>query len=132
MTAVKQGQGGVSLIEILIVIALLGVLAGVGALALREFVDRSEVGSCRIERRVIATAIEAARADNARDEYPPVAGIDGLDGLRATGLLEWQPTPAYWNYVPAPGGGAGETALLRVDTAAVAEADCPSAPGSAP
>lgn len=126
-----RGQTGFSLLEVLVVIAMLGLLAGVAALGISRYVRWSETESCRLERHVIVTALEAARLDNIRDEYPPVAGADGLDGLRATGFLEWQVTSGYWNYAAVP-GEVGLTRLVRVDTAAVAESDCPPPPVATP
>ncbi len=122
----QRSQKGSTLIELLVVLAILGVLGGVVTVAAGEFVDRFAVAACRFERRSLVSAIErAARAANARGEAPPLAGPDGLDGVRLAGFLRWDPVPRYWEYRRPPGAPLGENVLFRrVGTASIPESAC--------
>ncbi|MBK6671111.1 MAG: prepilin-type N-terminal cleavage/methylation domain-containing protein [Actinobacteria bacterium] len=57
------GQGGFTLIELLIVIAILGILAGVVVLAVGGVSDSAQTKACEIEGKSIETAIQAYKAD---------------------------------------------------------------------
>jgi prepilin-type N-terminal cleavage/methylation domain-containing protein len=52
------GDGGFSLIELLIVIVVLGILATVVVFSVRGIVDRGEQSSQEIDERVLVTALE--------------------------------------------------------------------------
>jgi len=58
-----RGQGGFTLIELLIVIAILGILAGVVVYAVGGSTDKAKKSSCTTERDTIDTALEAYKAD---------------------------------------------------------------------
>jgi general secretion pathway protein G len=59
-----RGQGGFTLIELLIVIAILGILAGVVVFAVGGVNDTAQEKACEIEGKSIETAIQAYIADN--------------------------------------------------------------------
>lgn len=91
-----RGQGGFTLIELLIVIAILGILAGVIVFAVGGVQDTAEDKACEIEGKSIETAIQAAIADGIAapaladlgptylKEDPP-AGTWTLAGTEVTG-----------------------------------------------
>jgi general secretion pathway protein G len=118
-------QRGVTLVELLAVVAVLAVIAGVVIVAVVEVGDRARVSACRTERAEFVGAIEAMRIQNDRGEYPPVAGVDGLDAMRAAGLLDSGRPSDYWRYGPpiAP-GSSGPRNLVRRALDVVPAASC--------
>ena len=64
-----RGEEGFTLIELLIVIAILGILAGVVVFAVGGTTESAKKNSCKIDRQTIETAAEAFKADNG--VYPP-------------------------------------------------------------
>jgi general secretion pathway protein G len=58
-----RGQGGFTLIELLIVIAILGILAGVVVFAVGGVNENAQERACEIEGKTIETAIQAYIAD---------------------------------------------------------------------
>ena len=59
-----RGQGGFTLIELLIVIAILGILAGVVVFAVGGVNATAQEKACEIEGKSVETAIQAYIADN--------------------------------------------------------------------
>ena len=75
MNAIKnksrmRGQGGFTLIELLIVIAILGILAGVVVYAVGGTTDSAKKNACKTEKATIETAAEAFKADSVTSAYP--------------------------------------------------------------
>ena len=68
--AQMRGQGGFTLIELLIVIAILGILAGVVVYAVGGTTDSAKKNACKTERGTVETAMEAYKADSTTDSYP--------------------------------------------------------------
>ena len=84
----QRGQGGFTLIELLIVIAILGILAGVVVFAVGNISGDAKEQACKIEQRTLETAVEAAKASSdATDDY--------------TDFLKAGDTPEYWNVTVA-------------------------------
>lgn len=121
-----RNQGGFTLVELLAVVAVLAVLAGVGVVAMSGLRDDALVRACQAERRVVLTALVAARVTTVDGQYPAVLGPDdGLDQVRAAGLLAWGTNARYWNYAAPPLDGVLTGAnLQRVATDEVAPSDC--------
>ena len=63
-----QQEDGFTLIEVLVVISILGVLAGIVVFSVAGLSDRGQQSSCKTEKKTILTAIEAYKAN------PPVGG----------------------------------------------------------
>ena len=88
-----RGQGGFTLIEMLIVVAIMGILGGVVALAMGNLLTKTTENACETERRTIETALDAYHVDH--DAYPPA-----LADL-ATGsphYLKSAPSTAKWTF----------------------------------
>lgn len=60
----RQGDAGFTLIELLMVIIILGVLAGIVVFSVRGINDRGKVSACKTEVSTVATAEEAAYAQD--------------------------------------------------------------------
>lgn len=97
MTRRRPGQQGFTLIEILLVIAVLGVLAGIVVFSVRDTTPRATESACAIERRTIRTALNSYRVD--RGSYP--TAVQGLGALESAGLLQATPDDAKWVYDPS-------------------------------
>ena len=119
-----RSQQGFTLVELLVVVAILAVLAGAVAVAVGRTVDRSAVSACRAERRIVLSALEASRAANQRSEFPAVAGSDGFDAVRVDGFLDWDHPARFWRYTAPASSSIGPTNLARADTAAVPATAC--------
>lgn len=65
-----RGQGGFTLIELLIVIAILGILAGVVVFAVGGVQGTADKKACEIEGKSIETAAQAFKADSATSAFP--------------------------------------------------------------
>lgn len=61
---------GFSLVELLVVIVILGILAGVVVFAVGGITDRGETSACRTDAQTIVTAVEAYRARNGSSTRP--------------------------------------------------------------
>jgi prepilin-type N-terminal cleavage/methylation domain-containing protein len=57
----RTGQGGFTLLELLVVIAVLGALSGVAVMGVNAFDDQAQGAACAADARAIATAQEAAK-----------------------------------------------------------------------
>lgn len=86
--AAEGEQAGFTLIEMLVVIVILGIIAAVVVIAVGGIGDRGEDSACVYERRVVATAVEAYRADDEANALPDDADWDDL----VPTFLEDEPT----------------------------------------
>lgn len=118
-------DAGVTTVELLVVITLLGVLGSAAVAAAGTLLRSSHATACRAEHRTLAVALQAATVGNLRGEPPGVAGPDGLDRVRTAGLLAWEPTAAYWRYAaPPPPGTSPGAGLTRTRVDVVDLDDC--------
>ncbi|GAA1976578.1 prepilin-type N-terminal cleavage/methylation domain-containing protein [Nocardioides panacihumi] len=68
----REEEGGFTLIELVIVILVLGILAGIVVFSVRGVQDHGEVAACKTEVRTVDTAVEAFYANNT--SYPANLG----------------------------------------------------------
>jgi general secretion pathway protein G len=109
----RSGQGGFTLVELLIVIVILGILAAIVVLAIGGLKGTSQKAACNSEGQTIATAEDAYFATNGA--YATGAQLWVANG-NAANLLKTNPAPHFT--VTAPAGG-----YSIVPTAACAGAD---------
>ena len=76
LLAARKAQRGMTLLEIMIVIAILGLIASVVVVAVMGQLDRAKINTCRIKINEIQKALDLYRVDNT--DYP-----DQGQGLRA-------------------------------------------------
>lgn len=100
MKAIEQrrrqaGQQGFTLVELLIVIAILGILAAVVVFAVGQVTQNAEDAACDIEDRTLKTAVQAYRAQTGNW---PTAAADLVTG----GWLEEAPAATKWTFVAGP------------------------------
>lgn len=101
-----RGQGGFTLIELLIVIAILGILAGVVVFAVGGVNDSAQEKACEIEGKSVETAIQAAIADEAASTA--IADLDPVY-LKSDASANWVLVAASTTEVTGQGDCAGVT-----------------------
>jgi prepilin-type N-terminal cleavage/methylation domain-containing protein len=86
-------EGGFTLVEILVVIAVLAVLAAVVVLRLDHGTDEAARSACATERDVVVTAVRAANlaVQNGETADTPADHLDG-----ATRYFAWSGAPGVW------------------------------------
>jgi general secretion pathway protein G len=104
LRAARKNQNGFTLTELLIVVVILGVLAGIVVFAVAGITDRGVEAACDADKRTVQTAVEAYHAQN--NAYPsggtPASRIQTL--ITAKLLRE---APSSTKYTIALGDGDG-------------------------
>ena len=86
-----KGEGGFTLVELLVVVAILGVIAAVAVLAVTRFMGQGNVEAANTELHQAQTAIAAAMADcgsstvTADTEWNGGAGVANNEPITVTG-----------------------------------------------
>ena len=122
VTRIRRGESGFTLIELMIVIVILAILAGVVLFAVGGVTDTGKVSACKADYSTISTAAEAYYAKHGT--YPPdltpsltTAPDVFLRGGSFTGANTWNNASA--NYTITYAGSGSDYTL----TASIA--NCP-------
>ncbi|HLB60022.1 MAG TPA: type II secretion system protein [Patescibacteria group bacterium] len=87
---------GMSLVEILITVTIIGILASIGLITMNDQVKRSRDDRRRIHLTKIQTALETYRASNLSLGYP--ANLNQLEPLYIDGALPIDPSSYTYYY----------------------------------
>lgn len=80
-------EGGFTLIELMIVIVILGILAGIVLFAVGGITDRGTTAACKTDVSTVETGVEAYYAK--QGSYPPHLVPDLTDPAGGTQFLRW-------------------------------------------
>ncbi len=92
--AEKKRDKGFTLVELLIVIAILGILATVTVFSVRGISNRGATSACAADRKVLETAIETYFANTGNATIQFTAPATAEDTLVSANLLR-SPSPKY-------------------------------------
>ncbi|HEX9506567.1 MAG TPA: prepilin-type N-terminal cleavage/methylation domain-containing protein, partial [Acidimicrobiia bacterium] len=85
----RTGESGFTLVELMVVIAILGILSGVATVTMSGFLNASNASSCTAEAKAVATAEDTAFAANGA-----YLAMTGVNSLVAGGYMH-SPSTAY-------------------------------------
>lgn len=82
LRAARKNQNGFTLTELLIVIVILGVLAGIVVFAVAGITERGTTAACQADVRTVQTAVEAFKAETglypAENDYAELKRVELL------------------------------------------------------
>lgn len=88
----RQGSGGFTLVELLVVIVILGVLAAVVVFAVGGVKDRGAQSACKADTAALAAAEEAHFASTSPPRYTAQSTVAAAGDLVEKGYLHGPPT----------------------------------------
>jgi len=82
MMTIKKNQKGFTLIELMIVVAIIGILAAVAIPNFLEYRNKSKIAACKSTAGEIRASLANFAADSTGNSYPTVGEIGDYDDLR--------------------------------------------------
>jgi prepilin-type N-terminal cleavage/methylation domain-containing protein len=79
-------EKGFTLVELLIVIVILGILAGIVVFAVGNLTSNAKTNACATEKSTLITADEAYKANNSAGTYTETTGLVSAGLLKTTPL----------------------------------------------
>lgn len=89
MKAIWRQEKGFTLIELLIVVAIIGILAGIAVPRISQSLDSAKVSACKANQNALESAAELYRFEN-DGSYP--SRENWIDALVEGGYLKKEPT----------------------------------------
>ncbi|OIQ24259.1 pilin [uncultured Vibrio sp.] len=87
MKAINKKQKGFTLIELMIVVAIIGVLSAVAIPAYKNYVQKTEVASATATLRGLLTNIDMYQQENGGTFPTNIANVGGTTGMNSMGTI---------------------------------------------
>ena len=100
-----QKDDGFTLIEVLVVISILGILAGIVVFAVGGIADRGQESACKTEKKTVQTAVQAYLAK------PPAGGPASPGTSNLVGLY-LADTPTWYTVTGGTVSGSGACSAI--------------------
>lgn len=105
----RENESGFTLIEVLVVISILGVLAGIVVFAVSGITDRGQTNACKTDKATMQTAQQAYYAKTTPGAYAASGAALVTGGLLAADSVWYQTTNSGVVTLSAAGTTAGCT-----------------------
>jgi general secretion pathway protein G len=119
MRAARTKDSGFTLTELLIVIVVLGVLAGIVVFAVGAFTDNGTSAACKADKKAVEVALEAYRAQ--KTVYPSAASTSGRMDLLLDPNSDNDKSDGYLRQAPS---NAGYTITISNNSGAITSVGC--------
>ena len=106
--AAARDQRGFTLVELLVMIAVLGILAGVVIFSVSGVTSTGQKGACLSEASIVRTAVEGYRAKNGSYAADTATLVSGGFLAKAPSLVSWTSPNTYAWVAPCTAALTGQ------------------------